>query len=350
MSVPKQQKVLYLFEKGGPLVVQNIDVPSPGPDDVLIKVEAAGLNPVDGKIQALGVLVQSWPQILGFDGAGTVVAIGSNVTNLKVGDRVAVQGQLDSTRHTFQQYVATSSDITIGIPPSLSFDDAATLPVAVGTSAIPLYNKHESAKSVKLVAPWEEGGKTLYAGKPVVVLGGASSVGQAVLQFLRLSGFSPIITTASLRNADIVKSVGATHVVDRSLPSAALIEEIQKIAGGPIELVYDSISASDTLKVGYDLVAPGGSLVIVSHFHDKLPEYKEVNVVTAFGMLAVPENHEFSARLAREVERLLEQGLFKPLIAEVLPGGLNGVQAGIDRLNAGQVSARKLVVRPHETT
>ncbi|KAI0788293.1 GroES-like protein [Fomes fomentarius] len=350
MSVPKQQKVLYLFEKGGPFVVHNIDVPSPGPDDVLIKVEAVGLNPADGKIQALGVLVQSWPQILGFDGAGTVVAIGSNVTNLKIGDRVAVQGQLDSARRTFQQYVATWADIAIEIPASLSFDDAATLPVAVATSAIPLYNKHESAKSAKLVAPWEEGGKTLYAGKPAVVLGGASIVGQGALQFLRLSGFSPIIATASLRNADIVKSVGATHVVDRSLPSAALIEEIQKIAGGPIELVYDAITASDTLKVGYDLVAPGGSLIIVSHFHDKLPEDKEVNVVTTFGMLAVPENHEFSARLAREVEGLLKQGLFKPLVAEVLPGGLNGVQAGIDRLNAGQVSARKLVVRPHETT
>ncbi len=88
MSVPKQHQALYLFEKGGPFVVQDVDVASPGPDDVLIKVEAAGLNPVEGKIQALGILSQSWPQILGFDGAGTVVVIGSNVTNFKVGDRV----------------------------------------------------------------------------------------------------------------------------------------------------------------------------------------------------------------------------------------------------------------------
>ncbi|KAI0788269.1 GroES-like protein [Fomes fomentarius] len=350
MSVPNQHQALYLFETGGPFVVQDINVASPGSDDVLVKVEAAGLNPVEGKVQALGILFQSWPQILGFDGAGTVVAVGSNVTNLKVGDRVAIQGQFDPTRvttlRTYQQYVVTPADITIGIPVSLSFDDAATLPVAVGTAAIPLYNKHD----VKLVAPWEEGGKTLYAGKPAVVLGGASSVGQAVLQFLRLSGFSPIIATASLHNADLVKSVGATHVLDRTIPSAALVDQIQTIAGGPIDLVYDSITTSETAKLGYDLVAPGGSLIIVTPFHDEFPEDKEVNVVFAFGTLSVPENHKFSVRLAREVEGLLEKGLYKPLVAEVLPGGLNGVQAGIDRLNAGQVSARKLVVRPHETT
>ncbi len=108
-----------------------------------------------------------------------------------------------------------------------------------------------------------------------------------------------------------MKSVGATHVLDRTLPSAALVEEIQKIAGGPIDLVYDSITTSDTARLGYDLVAPGGSLVIVTPFHDKFPEDKDVNVVFAFGTLSVPENHEFSVRLAREVERLLEHGLFK---------------------------------------
>lgn len=60
----------------------------------------------------------------------------------------------------------------------MSFDDAAALPVSIGTIATPLYIKHEKVQSAKLIAPWEDGGKTLYAGKPAVVLGGASNVGQ----------------------------------------------------------------------------------------------------------------------------------------------------------------------------
>ncbi len=88
MSLPKQQKALFIHHKGGPLVVQDVDVGSPDPDDVLVKVEAAGLAPLDWKIQSWGILSPAWPQILGWDGAGVVVAVGSAVTNLQVGDRV----------------------------------------------------------------------------------------------------------------------------------------------------------------------------------------------------------------------------------------------------------------------
>ncbi|KAI0788285.1 GroES-like protein [Fomes fomentarius] len=351
MSISKQQKALLIHYEGGPLVLQDVDVGSPDPEDVLVKVEAAGLAPLDWKIQTHGILSPAWPQILGWDGAGVVVAVGSAVTNLKVGDRVALQGPFDPLRRTLQQYVVTLADIAIKIPDSLSFDDAVTLPVSIGTVAAPLYNKHEKAQSAKLIAPWEDGGRTLYAGKPAVVLGGASIVGQGALQFLRLSGFSPIITTASLRNSELVKFFGATHVIDRTLTRAALVSEIQRIAEGPIGLVYDAISLPDTKEIGYDVLAAGGSLIIVvpeSISGHKLPVSAEKHVVTTMGLLAIPENREFGAKLAREAEKLLEQGLIKPGPVEVLSGGLHAVQGGLDRLKADQVSGKKLVVHPHD--
>lgn len=133
------------------------------------------------------------------------------------------------------------------------------------------------------------------------------------LQFFKLSGFSPIITTASPRNSELAKSFGATHVVDRALPRAALVSEIQRIAGGPIGVVYDAISVPGTKDVGYDVLAPGGSLIIVvpgSADGHKLPD-GDKNVVTAMGLISLPEHLEFGAKLAREAEKLLEQGLIK---------------------------------------
>ncbi len=186
-----------------------------------------------------------------------------------------------------------------------------------------------------LTPPWAQGGSGKYAGKPAVVLGGTSAVGQAglcpaftqtlrstdvspthctVIQFLKLSGFYPIITTASLRNTEFVQSFGATHVVDRTLPRAELVQTIQQIAGGPIDLVYDAISVPETKDLGYEIVSPGGSLIILipEHVDDhKFPSTKDVRVIEAFGEFSVPENREFGAEATVEIEKLLQDGVIK---------------------------------------
>ena len=87
---PSQQKVLYLTKKNGPFEVHTADVPKPGPGQLLIKVEAAGLNPVDWKIQLYGLFsdTMEFPSILGSDAAGTVEELGEGVTGFTKGDRV----------------------------------------------------------------------------------------------------------------------------------------------------------------------------------------------------------------------------------------------------------------------
>lgn len=82
------QKALELVEKHGELVVKPRQVPTPGPNDILVEVKAAALNPVDWKIQKYGIFIESFPAILGTDIAGDIVGFGENVTEFKKGDRV----------------------------------------------------------------------------------------------------------------------------------------------------------------------------------------------------------------------------------------------------------------------
>lgn len=111
MSTPTQQKVLFLQEKQGSCAVSSSDVPKPSAGELLIKNEAAGLNPVDWKIQAFGLFVKTYPAILGLDAAGTVEAVGEGVTTFKKGDRVLYEGFLDNKLATFQQYTVIAASL-----------------------------------------------------------------------------------------------------------------------------------------------------------------------------------------------------------------------------------------------
>ena len=82
------QKALVLDKQFGDFVLTTIPIPKPQPEEVIVKVEAAGLNPVDWKIQAYNFFVKDYPAVLGTDIAGTVVQLGSGVTNVAVGDKV----------------------------------------------------------------------------------------------------------------------------------------------------------------------------------------------------------------------------------------------------------------------
>lgn len=213
------------------------------------------------------------------------------------------------------------------------------MPCTLPTAAIVLYNQEESSPSVRLTAPWSDGGKGKYAGKRALVLGGSSSIGQygtlhapshlcigltlntlQVIQFARLSGFSPIIATASPRHSDYLKTLGASHVVDRSLPSEALQAEVIRISGDPFDLVYDAISSADTQTIGYTLTAPTGDFIVVSPpiplGGDDVPKKK---VHMARGLLALPGNEVIGASLLAALPKALEMGDIKVRVCLQLP-------------------------------
>ncbi|KAG6898956.1 hypothetical protein C0993_002326, partial [Termitomyces sp. T159_Od127] len=336
------QKALMLESKHGNFVVGSRNIPRPGPGQLLVKVFATGLNPVDWKIQKYGMFVTEFPAVLGSDLAGEVEAVGEGVTSFKKGDRVFAQGTFESDSASFQQYTLTYAATTAMIPARFSYEDVATIPVALTAAYVGFYNMKPFG--LGLARPTESKNQGMYAGKPIVVLGGSSSVGQFAIQLAKLSGFSPIVTTASLKHTEFLKYTGATYVLDRNLATDALKTEIKKITNNHINIVYDAISLPVTQQTGHDLLVPGGNLITVLDL--SITKNDNINHIKVTGILRLPENQELLAELYTKLSQFLEQGAIKPNRFKVLTGGLGGIITGLKDMENDQVSGVKLVARP----
>lgn len=343
---PTKQKALVIDKKQGKMALTTVDVPKPGPNDILIRIQSVGLNPLDWKIHKLGIYRETYPAVLGSDIAGDVVEVGEAVTNVKVGDRVFTQGAHTNEGAGFQQYAVEKSDIIGKLPDNWNYDDAATLNVSFVAAYLGLFNKPPNGHGLPNPLAGAQG---QCAGQSIVILGGSGSVGQYAIQLARIAGFATIITTASPKYTDYLKSLGATHIVDRTLPTESLALEIFKINGDQASnCILDGISSAETQQMGYDILAPGGYLVIVSADLIKTKvEGKAVGRVQGFVHLDF--NYDATTTLYNNFTPLLEEGAIKPVKVEVVPNGLEGVLVGLERLEKNQVSGQKLVVRPPET-
>ncbi|KAG6835578.1 hypothetical protein H0H93_016812, partial [Arthromyces matolae] len=163
----------------------------------------------------------------------------------------------------------------------------------------------------------------------------------------KLSGFSPIITTASLKHSEYLESLGATHVVDRNLPSSELTERIGEITSASIEVIYDAVSTAETQKLGYKLLAEGGQLVVV--LDPAVHQVKGKGIRSVAGVFTLPHTRDLGVQLYSTLHELLVLGFLKPNRLEILSGGLRGIVKGLERLKADQVSGVKLISRPQET-
>jgi NADPH:quinone reductase-like Zn-dependent oxidoreductase len=187
----------------------------------------------------------------------------------------------------------------------------------------------------------------------------------AATQFARLSGFYPIIVTASPSNEDLVRDYGATHFFDRSLSGKQLMAAISKVTDGPIRLVYDAISLPETQLAAWELLADNGTLVTTLPPSVKEDEGKGRKVVGTFANPHISQNNELCSSSWAIVEKWLSVGTIRVCSAttlldlcltfmqpnkyEVLPSGLEGIIGGLERMKLGQVSGTKLVAHPQET-
>lgn len=191
----------------------------------------------------------------------------------------------------------------------------------------------------------------------------------AVIQFARLSGYSPIITTASVKNTEYLLSLGATHVLDRNLSVSSLRAAVKEITTKPFPLVYDAVSSDETQNAGYDLLASGGTLVAVLQTavtEDKLTPDKRVTCISGNPFPA--DRRPLSVEMYKQLPAMFERGDLKvcssrypfgyqvltthrlqPNKVEIVPNGFAGIPEGLERLRRNEVSARKLVARPQES-
>ncbi|TFK23600.1 GroES-like protein [Coprinopsis marcescibilis] len=338
------QKALLLVEKFGALVVGNAAIPKPGPGEVLIRVQAAGLNPVDWKVRKFGIYIQDFPAILGVDIAGDVEEVGPDVTNVRKGDRVFTHGGFKSDHDAFQQYTKADASLLSQIPTGTSYDEAATLPTALATAFLGLYSTtHLGFDATSVVNP-EARGK--YNGTPLIVNGGSSSVGKIVIQLAKASGFNPLITTASAKHAENLKSLGATHVIDRHAPVSSFVEEVRKITQSPIAHAYDAVGGNEIQSAIFELLGANGRFVYTAGLNPQL-EGRD-NYSRVLSLRTVPDNIPSLKTLWTNIASLISEGIIKPSKVEVLPGGLAGIPDGLQRLENNEVSGVKLIAHPQE--
>jgi NADPH:quinone reductase-like Zn-dependent oxidoreductase len=186
------------------------------------------------------------------------------------------------------------------------------------------------------------------------------------LQLAKLSGFSPIITTSSPSNYGLLKSLGATHTLDRNA-LGSLAVEVAKITSEPVLYAYDAWSSAETQQALYDLLAPNGGLVLVLPKAVKEVADKNITIRNAYGSVHRPANRQIGVSLFGALEGLLANGTIKvevfvtsavtsadfsipqPNPVEILPNGLEGIIDGLARMAADKVSGKKLIAKPQET-
>ena len=216
-----------------PLSVYDAPYTQPGTNEIVVKSAAVAINPVEAMKQAMGDNMMPWvkyPFVLGHDVAGEVVEVGSGVSRFQVGDRVlgdAVGLDERSNRScegAFQEYVVLRENLVSPIPDSLSYEHACVLPLTLSTAACALYSKDLLSLNLPTLKP-------LKTSEVVLIWGGSTSVGCNAIQLAVASGYE-VITTASPKNFNLVKDLGATHVFDYH--KLAAIQEIIDLLKGKI--------------------------------------------------------------------------------------------------------------------
>jgi len=206
---------VWLTGNRAAFVVDAAPYTSPRRHEVVVKNKAVAVNPIDWILQPVGDIIFPWlkyPFILGSDVAGEVVEIGPGVSRFQIGDRVlghAVGG--DKTRNSsaegaFQQFTVLRENMTAPIPDFMTFESAAVLPLGLSTAACGLYEKNELALDYPSANPQPKG-------KTLLVWGGSTSVGSNAIQLAVASGYD-VVTTASPKNFDYVKKLGASQAFD----------------------------------------------------------------------------------------------------------------------------------------
>lgn len=352
MTAPASFKAAVVPEAGAKNVVEDRPTPSLNADEVLIKVTATAINPVDWKIRDYKLFLSEYPAILGSDAAGEIASVGSDVKTLKEGERVFFQGIIGVyPSSTFQQYVKMPAALVAKTPSNITDDEAAGVSLATVAVLTGLYDKTGHG----LPAPWDKGGDKVGEGKTAFVLGGSSSVGQYAIQLARLSGFSRIVTNASATHIEHLKALGATTVLDRSKATAQ--DFVAAAQGTKADFVYDSISAPETQKFAVDILQhlEGGNVITVLGADEKAAAQgkqgpKAVEIKGIMGMGSNPALRYLSEPLFANLggeNGYIAKGLFKPNRPEVVPGGLANIEAALEKNKKG-VSGVKVVIRPFD--
>jgi len=296
------------YTEAGPLRDVEIEPPQPGPHDVLVKVRAIAVNPVDTKIRSRVTPQDGVPKILGWDAVGEVQACGEQATRFKPGDRIWYAG--DVTRQGCNaELQCVDERIAALAPDSLSDAEAAALPLTTITAWEMLFDRLQLPTGADS------------AGRRLLIVGAGGGVGSMLVQLARQLTKATVIATASRPESERwVRELGAHHVLDHS---KSLQEELARVG---VEDVTDVASANRTDQHYADLVAmlrPQGRLCLIDDPADgldiKLMKQKCLSLHWEFMFtraMFVTEDILAQHELLSEVARLIDAGKLKTTMGE----------------------------------
>jgi len=298
---------------GGPEVLQPRDVPVPDiqqPQQVRVRLKAAGINPVDTKLRKRGsYFPDRLPTILGCDGAGVVDAVGAHVTRFKVGDAVYFcNGGIGGAPGNYAQYCVLDEHYVARKPASLDFVHAAAVPLVLLTAWEALHDRTQ-----------------LRAGDEVLIHAGAGGVGHIAVQLARIAGARVCTTVGSQAKADFVQTLGAEHVIlYREQDFVAAVAAWSR--GGGANLVFDTVGGT-TFARSFAAARVYGDVVTLLQ-PDSSVDWKvarDKNLRVAFELMLTPMFLELHAARLRQTQileqgaALFDSGQLRVSVSEVLP-------------------------------
>ena len=243
-------KAVRIYEFGDADVLRYEDVPDPaaGPGQVVIKVEAIGVNPVDTYIRAGVHLIRpDLPFIPGSDAAGTVLAVGDGVRSFKPGDRVYASGSLgEAWGDCYAEQLVRRAEQFCPLPGNVSFAQGAAMGIPYGTAYRALIQR---------------GGAK--AGETVLVHGASGAVGTAALQIAVGNGILTIGTAGSERGLELIRKQGAGHVLDHT--KEGYLDEVAALTGGRGPDIILEMLANVNLARDMDIAAKYGRIVVIGN-------------------------------------------------------------------------------------
>ncbi|GAA5992984.1 hypothetical protein JCM5350_004307 [Sporobolomyces pararoseus] len=376
--LPETQSALLVHGPRQKYQLSSIPLPNfQSEDEVLVRIDAIGLNPVDWKSVAYNFALPVLPALNGRDLAGTVVRIGSQVERFRVGDRVfAVSTNYrDYRTSSFQQYAVASSHCLGLVPPNVTTEESAALGssfftsssilsrvdlflladqsgVGVSTAAIALSStlgiriRDFASFELGIGSEGELDRSTLpppiEQGEWLLIWGASCVTGFFAAQFARLAGLKVIAVVCEKKHGDRLRKIGVEHVVDRHDPISA-ISQIRSITSDKLKFAIDCVGSETAGFAQRGLRSEGESwLVGLSGLPKELREGVNGRSVP---IKTVHTNNRIGSGLMKLIEELLASNeLVLPDIT-VLEGGLEVVNDGLEKLRTGAVSFGRIVVK-----
>lgn len=295
-------KAIVVRVYGAPEVmkIEEVSIPKVEASQVLVKIEVAGVNPVDTYIRTgTYATVPNLPYTPGKDGAGIVELVGENVTKFKVGERVYTA---DSVTGTYAEYVVCQENQLNHLPENVSFEKGAGVFVPYATSFRALFQKAK-AKS----------------GETVLIHGASGGVGTAAIQWAKNAGLKVIGTASSAEGKQLVTEQGADFVFDHTDPNY-LQQILEATENKGVDIVLEMLANVNLVK-DFDILAKYGRIVIIGNrgsldFNPRLTMMKDAEI---YGMALF----NFSPAEEQEIHDAifdgLEKGFLNPVVGKKIP-------------------------------